>query len=84
SGESNHEIAPIPLIRHLQAESGKPYELGVLSEGVRAYTDRSYKITELPLALDGLQFIRSANGDAEASQGGGMSFELLFPSTLYV
>ena len=72
------------VIQNLRAESERTYQLATLLTGNAAYTDRSYRLVEIPAALEGYPFIRSANNDAEAHENGGMEFELLFPSTVYV
>ena len=58
--------------------------MGLLNEHSEAYIDRAYQLVEIPAHLDGLPFIRSANADAESQVKGGMSFELLFPSRVYI
>ena len=72
------------VIQNLRAESGRTYQPATLLKGNAAYIDRDYRLVAVPNALEGLPFIRSANNDAEAQENGGMEFELLFPSTVYV
>jgi putative membrane-bound dehydrogenase-like protein len=78
------QVLLVQVIQKLSAESGRTYQQDILANGNAAYTDRSYQLVEIPEELEGHAFIRSANNDAEARQGGGMDFELLFPSTVYV
>ncbi len=72
------------VMEHLSSESGLAYEVGILNEHSEAYIDRAYQLVEIPAHLEGLPFIRSANADAESQVKGGMSFELLFPSRVYI
>lgn len=74
----------LEVIQNLTSESGRTYQQATLVKGNAAYTDRPYRLINVPEVLEGYTFIRTANNDAEARQGGGMNFELLFPSTVYI
>lgn len=68
---AEYEIRHVPAYRHrefvseVQTPSGRYYELDWtgLDVGKRHYTDRNYYITQVPDELDGLPFLRTANGD---------------------
>ncbi|MAH97186.1 MAG: hypothetical protein CMI66_13615 [Pedosphaera sp.] len=82
--EDDLSIFALELVRGLEAESGRDYEQASLQQGVTAYTDRPYRLLQIPEQLAGETFIRGANADADAGEGAGMQFELLFPSTVFV
>ncbi|MCG8599460.1 MAG: PmoA family protein [Verrucomicrobiales bacterium] len=68
----------------VNASSGRPYRAAVLKPGVPYYTDRDYRVTRVPAALDGLTFLQTACGDADASSGITVSLNLKYPSTVYL
>ncbi len=72
------------VVKWIKSESGRQYEEATLVKGVRAYTDRSYQFLKIPDELAGQSFIRSANDDADYHSGGGMQFELMFPSKVFI
>ena len=54
-----------PFITNFSSDSGRHYEFdwAGLSPGKRHYTDRDYRILEVPPELKGLPFLRAANND---------------------
>ena len=52
----------------LQVASGKSYKVlaGGTQAGAVAYTDRTYKLSTIPSAINGATFIRTANDDKNA------------------
>ena len=54
-----------PFVTDLASESGLRYEFdwNGLAAGKRHYTDRDYRILQVPPELDGLPFLRTANND---------------------
>lgn len=75
-----------PLISNLTAASGEVYEVveNGLQNGVLAYIDRTFTYSGVPTWLQGVTYIKTANGD-KASQGDQfLSFELNQPATVYV
>lgn len=65
------------------ANTGRPYRAGVLRSGTRFYTDRDYRITKVPPELEGLTFLQTACGDADATSGITVNLTLKYPSTVY-
>lgn len=69
--KAEYRIRPSPTYRHrefiddLAIDSGRHYEINWigLAEGKRHYTDRDYRITDVPSQLAGMPFLRTANGD---------------------
>lgn len=68
----------------VNASSGRNYRAAVLKPGVPYYTDRDYRLTKVPAALDGLTFLQTACGDADASSGITVALNLKYPSTVYL
>ena len=54
-----------PFISDFASDSGSPYEFDWtgLEPAKRHYTDRDYRILDVPVELAGLPFLRTANGD---------------------
>ena len=73
----------VPLTQ-LQAASSNSYQLAILAEGVNAYSDRQYRVTHVPDELKGETFIQTACSDAELTGGTALSFNLLYPSTVFL
>lgn len=69
--DAEYRIRPTKVYRHrpfitkFSSDSGRPYELDWmgLSAGKRHYTDRDYRILDVPPELKGLPFLRTANND---------------------
>ncbi len=78
----NYRIRPEPAYRQrafvtgISAPSGSVYELDRegLSAGKRHYTDRDYRITAVPPALQAAAFIRTANSDDRSSGSEWLTF----------
>ena len=64
--------------------SPSTYQLANLSSGDQFYTDRTYVITAIPQALDGLLGIRTANNDKTSTAATFISFTTNKISTVYV
>jgi hypothetical protein len=65
--------------------TGRAYELGHAEVGnVQPYVDRSFTITALSPALDGLPMLRTANDDKNVDAASHLEFTLARPSTVYV
>jgi len=75
---------PPTVVDGLRSVSGRPYEIALLRDGVNSYTDRKYKIGDVPAELGGLPFVRVANDDADEGEGKGFEVELLYPATLWL
>jgi putative membrane-bound dehydrogenase-like protein len=76
----------VALVRNLISRSQNKYRLvpGGLVEGGLLYTDREYKFLKLPVALQGLDLIQTANDDDRAQGDAWLSFEALVPLRLTV
>lgn len=69
--DANYSIRPSrayrhrPFIHDFASDSGRHYEFDWigLSPGKRHYTDRDYRILEVPSELTGIPFLRTANND---------------------
>jgi len=72
-----------PLVT-FRATSGRPYEPTVLRARQTCYTDRDYRIINLPLLLSGLHAIRPADLDYDSEADKLLRFKLSHPSTLYI
>jgi MYXO-CTERM domain-containing protein len=64
--------------------TGRPYQIGVASQGAKVYTDRDYAIQSLPAALAGLELIRTSNEDDYVSAPDHLRFTLSKNATVYV
>lgn len=73
-------------ITGLNAQSGKTYEVQIdnLQTGERVYTDRSYTMNNVPGALVGATYIKTANNDKGSSGNSFLSFSVNQPVTVYV
>ncbi|MDA7618254.1 PmoA family protein [Verrucomicrobia bacterium] len=74
----------LQVLENLEPSTGRPSQQALLLPGVAAYIDRAYRIQEIPESLIGQTFLQGANNDAEDSESPRMSFELMFPSTVYI
>ena len=72
-----------PLV-YCKATSGRKYQPTVLRARMQCYTDRDYRIMNLPLALSGLWGIRPADLDYDSEADRLLRFKLSRPSTVYV
>jgi len=67
----------------VRASSGRSYQAAVLTPNTPYYTDRDYRIKKVPAELEGLTFLQTACGDADAQRGITVSLTLKYPSTVY-
>ncbi len=72
-----------PLVS-LRATSGRHYEPAILRARMNCYTDRDYRIINLPLTLSGLHGFRSADLDYDSEADKLLRFQLSRPSTVYI
>ena len=77
-------LRPLYVVHSVKTVSGRKYEQATLEDGVKAYTDRAYRITDIPKILLGETFIRGANDDADQVAGTGATLHLRYPSTVYL
>lgn len=80
---AENQATVIPFA-NLSASSNRNYGPAVLAEGSRLYTDRDYRITRVPAELDGLTFLQTACGDADATEGISVQLDLKYPSKVYL
>ncbi len=73
-------------ITNLSVESGKNYEVKIdsLQNGETVYIDRSYTFTNVPGAISGATYIKTANNDKNSSGTTFLSFTVDQPVTVYV
>ncbi len=71
-------------LAYVKATSGRHYEPTILRTQMSCYTDRDYRIINLPLTLSGLHGIRTADLDYESRSSRLLRFKLLRPSKVYV
>ncbi|NIP94380.1 MAG: hypothetical protein GWO24_13415, partial [Akkermansiaceae bacterium] len=64
--------------------TGADYRMATLERGAPLYTDRNYRIREVPLELEGEAFLQTANNDADADSGITVKVELRQSSTVYL
>jgi len=74
------------IISNLTVASGQPYEVvdSGLQPGALVYLDRSYTFTNVPTALEGTTYIKTANGDKGSSGSSFLSFDVNQDVTVYV
>ena len=68
----------------IKASSKKNYSFDTIQLGKNLYSDRSYKFKEIPPILQNDAFIKTACDDAEKSKNFELTFNLRYPSTLYL
>ena len=73
-----------PLVSNLQTGSQRVYETGALKTEQRPYTDRGFRFTKVPAALDGAEIIRTANEDDRTTGDAFLTFDLALESTIHV
>ena len=73
-------------ITNLSVDSGKNYEVNIdsLQNGERVYIDRSYTFTNIPGAITGATYIKTANNDKGSTVNTFLSFTVDEPVTVYV
>lgn len=80
----NHDQPVQPVIRRLQANSGKTYEwVGELKPGDRVYLDRDIRFRGVG-RFQGAGYIRTASDDYAFTESTFLSFEAVTPVTVYV
>lgn len=73
------------LVGGVTAQSGRSYEVAYgLTQGAKAYIDRAYTYTYVPVALEGAPYLRTANGDQLSTGNAFLSFQLDRESAVYV
>ena len=75
---------PAHLVENLTVSNGNAYEVDALTAGKLVYTDRKYVFTEVPATWEGVEFIRTANGDKFGKEGNHVSFTVAADATVYV
>lgn len=60
------------------------YEWSILQSGEKVFIDRDFTFDDIPNAYEGLDFLRTANGDKFVSSDAAISFEVAQPVTVYV
>ena len=73
-----------PLVTNLQTGSKRVYEIGTLKTDQRPYTDRGFRFTKVPAALDGAEIIRTANEDDRTTGDAFLTFDLALESTIHI
>ncbi len=76
----------ISPVRNIQARSQAKYQIvaGGLLPGAQVYTDRGYKLMQLPAALHGADFIQTANEDDGSHGDAWLTCEALLPTRVSV
>ncbi|MCD6284299.1 MAG: Hsp70 family protein [Anaerolineae bacterium] len=72
-----------PLV-YVRATSGRHYEQTILRARMGCYTDRDYRIINLPLTLSGLHAVRPADLDYDSESAKLLRFKLRRPSRVYI
>ncbi len=75
------KMPSVSVVRNLRAQSDETYRFqpSGLMRGAKAYSDRPYKIRQLPEDLVGADFIQTANNDDESQGNQWLLFEALVP-----
>ena len=74
----------VHLITNVTAASGNAYERHKIAEGDAVYTDSTKVFTNVPLTLDGHEYVRTANSDKDAIDAAFVSFSLTSEADVYV
>ena len=83
AGESQLVKPVVIPFTDIVASTDRPYRAALLRVGTPYYTDRDYHITKVPSELEGLTFLQTACGDADATSGITVTLNLTYPSTVY-
>lgn len=75
---------PLSLITDIQVRNNREYEKDVLTTGRLVYVDRNYVFTHVPAALEGQEFIRTANDDKDVTADDFLTFTLTRDAIVYV
>jgi len=81
---TRYAMTRIPLISSIRVDSGKPYEQYDMRLGAECYIDHPFTLSRVPLTLNGLPAIRTANLDKNAFTGDFLRFHLNEASRVYV
>jgi putative heme-binding domain-containing protein len=73
-----------PIVSNLRTGSQRVYETGSLKTGRMPYTDRGFRFTKVPAALDGAEIIRTANEDDRTTDDAFLTFDLALESTIFI
>ena len=68
----------------LKSSTENNYSVDTLAIGKKVYTDRNYLLKEIPAELHNDIFIKTACADAEYSKDFQLTFNLRYPSTLFL
>ena len=68
----------------LKSSTENNYSVDTLAIGKKVYTDRNYLLKEIPAELQNDIFIKTACADAEYSKDFQLTFNLRYPSTLFL
>ena len=68
----------------IQSHKSAGYREARLAVGALAYTDRRYRVLELPDGFAGMTFIHGANDAAEATGNRALTLTLRYPSTVFL
>lgn len=71
-------------ITNVSPDSGEPYEVDGLVVGDTYYVDRSYTLTSIPSAYNGMCWIKTANDDKYSSGNDFLTFDVDQDVTVYV
>ncbi|CAK9048521.1 Cytochrome c [Durusdinium trenchii] len=84
--EPRRQFVARRFIHAVSTPSGRPYEMDDrgLAPGKRQYTDRDYRIVDVPIELQGLPFLRTANNDDRSSGNRWLTMTSDDPVTLFV
>ncbi len=76
----------VSIVRGVQARSLRRYAVlpGGLRAGAQPYSDRRYVLKEVPVSLQGFDFIQTANEDDGAQGAAWLRFEALAPVRVHV
>ncbi|RAU82424.1 malectin domain-containing carbohydrate-binding protein [Pontibacter arcticus] len=85
-GKITETTSPDPttdLLSGVSATSSRSYTLAKLATGAATYTDRTYKITNVPSLLSGAEYIRTPNDDKSSTAASLVTVKLSKKATLY-
>ncbi len=79
-------IPVVSVVRNVRAKSNRAYRLkpSGLFHGAQVYSDRQYRVREIPDDLVGSDFIQTANDDDESRGDGWLSFDSPVPLRVLV
>ncbi|WP_187264806.1 PKD domain-containing protein, partial [Pontibacter beigongshangensis] len=74
----------LALVSNIVSTTGRNYALATLAVGINHYTDRTFKITNVPAFLNGVSLIQTANDDKKNTGTSVLSFSLSQNATVYI